>query len=148
MAQFAANKPAIAKSKTAAKKSKAKVKRGVYARTMPVKRTVRAKAMTDPTADMLREAHENVAGLFEIGLVDKQTMSEFDEMCVPKVRELAAPDIKALREELKVSQSVLAVYLNTTKSTISQWEQGDKRPNGIAQRLLNIIRDKGLEVIV
>jgi putative transcriptional regulator len=98
-------------------------------------------------AAMLREAHDNMSGLHKLGLIDKQTMSEFDEMCLPKVDVLGAEEIRELREAQNVSQSVFAAYLNTTKSTVSKWEQGDKKPNGIAQRLLNIIRDKGLTVI-
>ena len=38
--------------------------------------------------------------------------------------------------------------LDTTPSTIAQWEQGKKKPNGIAQRLLNVIEHKGLEVLL
>ncbi len=69
-------------------------------------------------------------------------------MCLPKIKEMTAGDIKALRERLNLSQPVFAMYLNTTKSTVSKWEQGDKKPNGIAQCLLNVIANKGLEVLV
>ena len=139
MAQIAANKPAVAKKKIA-RKSKAAPKK-------VARRKVPARRKNDPSAEMLQAAHENMAGLREIGVIDKQTMAEFDELCLPKVEVLSAKDIKRLRDELKVSQSVFAVYLNTTTSTVSKWEQGDKKPNGIAQRLLNIVRDKGLKVI-
>jgi putative transcriptional regulator len=139
MAQIAVNRPATAKKKVA-RKAKAAPKKAV-------RRRAAARRKNDPSTDMLREAHENMAGLHEIGLIDKQTMAEFDEMCLPKVEVLSAADIRRLRDELKLSQSVFALYLNTTTSTVSKWEQGDKKPNGIAQRLLNIVRDKGLEVI-
>ena len=101
-----------------------------------------------PTSDLLKSAHKTMAGLHRIGLVDKKTMQDFDEMCLPKVKEMTAGDIKALRERLHLSQPVFAMYLNTTKSTVSKWEQGDKKPNGIAQCLLNVIANKGLEVLV
>ena len=42
--------------------------------------------------------------------------------------------IARIRKSVNVSQSVFALYLNTTTSTIRQWEQGDKRPSGIAAR--------------
>jgi len=48
---------------------------------------------------------------------------------------------------LKVSQSVFAFYLNTSTSTVAQWERGDKRPSGIAARLLQIVQKHGLAVI-
>ena len=144
MAQSSIKKPAAAKKKTAAKmKSKPAVKHKVLRR----KAAAGAQAKKDPTAAMLRAAHDNMSGLHKLGLIDKQTMSEFDEMCLPKVDVLVAGEIRELREAQNVSQSVFAAYLNTTKSTVSKWEQGDKKPNGIAQRLLNIIRDKGLSVI-
>ncbi|MEH6580802.1 MAG: DNA-binding transcriptional regulator [Halioglobus sp.] len=100
------------------------------------------------SADILKSVHKNVSGLNRIGLVDKKTLREFDEMCLPKIQLMNGSDIKALRERLNLSQPVFAMYLNTSKSTVSKWEQGDKIPNGIAQRLLNIIDDKGLEVLV
>jgi len=40
---------------------------------------------------------------------------------------------------------VFAAYLNTGKSTVQKWEQGQKRPNGPS--LLNLVAEKGLEVL-
>lgn len=54
--------------------------------------------------------------------------------------------IARIRKSVNVSQSVFALYLNTTTSTIRQWEQGDKRPSGIAARMLQIVEKHGLEV--
>ena len=130
------------------------VKQTARAKTPGVKRpkkSVVRRAATkkdDPTTDMLSSIHKTMAGLRGVGLVDKQTMQDFDDMCLPPVKNLTAADIKALREQLNLSQPVFAKYLNTTKSTVSKWEQGDKKPNGIAQRLLNVISSKGLEVLV
>ena len=51
--------------------------------------------------------------------------------------------IARIRKSVNVSQSVFALYLNTTASTIRQWEQGDKRPSGIAARMLQIVEKHG-----
>lgn len=115
--------------------------------TKPKKGAAEKSALEDSTSDMLKSAHTTMTGLHRIGLVDKKTMQNFDEMCFPKIIEMTASDIKALRERLKLSQPVFAMYLNTSKSTVSKWEQGDKKPNGIAQCLLNVIATKGLEVL-
>jgi putative transcriptional regulator len=40
-----------------------------------------------------------------------------------------------------------AAIMGIGKTTVQQWEQGQKNPSGTAQRLLNIIDRKGLSVI-
>uniref|UniRef100_A0A1I7YH48 HTH cro/C1-type domain-containing protein n=1 Tax=Steinernema glaseri TaxID=37863 RepID=A0A1I7YH48_9BILA len=65
----------------------------------------------------------DLATLQEAGAIDKVTMREFDAICPPPVREFDAVDIKRLREGLKFSQPVFALYLHTTASTIRKWEQ-------------------------
>lgn len=57
-------------------------------------------------------------------------------------KEYLADDIKRLRNNLHCSQNVLAAYLNVSLNTIQAWEQGFRRPNQAALRLLEII-DKG-----
>jgi len=39
------------------------------------------------------------------------------------------------------------VILRVGKTTVQQWEQGQKKPNGSAQRLLDLIDRKGLAVL-
>ncbi len=75
-------------------------------------------------------------------------MREFDELCLPAVKELTPKAIKNIRLREIVSQAVFAKYLNTTLSTIRQWEQGDKHPRGTSLRLLNLIAEKGLEILL
>jgi putative transcriptional regulator len=47
----------------------------------------------------------------------------------------------------KASQAVFAAYLNTSKSTVQKWEQGQKKPNGPSLKLLNLVEKKGLEAL-
>jgi len=51
------------------------------------------------------------------------------------------------KQRLRVSLTVFAVYLGVTKSTVSQWEQGLKKPRGPALRLLDLADRKRLEAI-
>jgi len=91
--------------------------------------------------------HETAAGLFEIGIIDKQTMREFDESCLTPIHEFTPRQIKALREREQVSQTVFAHHLNISKDSISQWERGEKRPAGTSLKLLSLIERKGLASI-
>jgi hypothetical protein len=51
-------------------------------------------------------------------------------------------------EKAHLSQAVFARHLNLTVGHVSQLERGAKRPTGAALVLLNVIRRKGLEVIL
>lgn len=97
---------------------------------------------------ILKVVHESAKGLYDAGVVDVTTMHEFDELCLPPVKEFTANQIKMLRLKEHVSQVVFAKYLNISASTIKQWEQGEKRPSGTSLRLLNLIAVKGLSILV
>ncbi len=98
-------------------------------------------------SDAFEAIHSAASGLHEAGVIDKKTMKDFDETCIEKPPEFGAKDIARLRETFNVSQGVFAIYLNTSLSTVQQWERGDKKPSGIAARLLQIIHKHGLRVI-
>jgi putative transcriptional regulator len=66
---------------------------------------------------------------------------------LPVVEEFDAEQIKQIRLDNKASQGVFAAYLNTSKSTVQKWEQGQKKPNGPSLKLLNLVAKKGLEVL-
>lgn len=133
--------------KKAAVAVKAKAKRKVARKAKPVKVVYEEIGMEDPADEMMAAIHESATGMHAIGLIDKETMREFDESCLPKVTVYVAKEIAALRLDAGVSQAVFAQYLNTTKSTISQWEQAKKKPSSIAQKLLNIVADRGLKAL-
>ncbi len=92
-------------------------------------------------------AHEMATDLYEAGVIDAVTMREYDSLCIPDVIELSPREIKKIRLHEKVSQAIFAKYLNTSTSTIRQWEQGGKHPRGTSLRLLNLIAAKGLEIL-
>lgn len=73
-------------------------------------------------------------------------MREYDTLCVEAAPHFAPDAIARIRKSVNVSQSVFALYLNTTTSTIRQWEQADRKPSGIAARMLQIVEKHGLEV--
>lgn len=56
------------------------------------------------------------------------------ERCIPDV------DVKLLRQELKLTQEDFAVQYGIPTSTVRNWEQGVRKPEGTARILLNLIR--------
>ncbi len=91
--------------------------------------------------------YETATGLYEAGIINKQTMREFDESCLTPIHAFTPQQIRALREREQVSQTVFAHHLNISKDSISQWERGEKRPAGPSLKLLSLIERKGLASI-
>jgi len=96
---------------------------------------------------ILEVIHESASELHDAGVMDTLTLREFDALCLPKIKLLTADQIKRLRVRNKASQGVFAAYLNTSKSTIQKWEQGQKHPNGPSLKLLNLVDRKGLKIL-
>jgi putative transcriptional regulator len=88
--------------------------------------------------DILASLHDLAEGLHAVGALDKKTMR-------PQV---APEDIRALRDQEMISQTVLARHLNVTPGLVSQWERGEKKPSGPSLKLLSLIKHKGLEAII
>ncbi|MBS0591817.1 MAG: DNA-binding transcriptional regulator [Proteobacteria bacterium] len=97
---------------------------------------------------ILDQVYEGASDLHRLGFIDKRRMGEFEVLCKLEVPALSARKIKALRESLHVSQSVLAALLNTSVSTVQKWEIGEKKPGGPSLKLLNLIERKGIEAVV
>jgi putative transcriptional regulator len=97
---------------------------------------------------ILETVHETAKGLYDANIINATTMREFDELCLPKVKELSSRQIKGIRLREKVSQPVFAKFLNITLSTVRQWEQGEKHPRGTSLKLLHLVAEKGLEILL
>jgi putative transcriptional regulator len=96
---------------------------------------------------LLEVAHEMANDLYDAGVIDAVTMREYEAICIPSVKELSPREIKRIRLHEKVSQAIFAKYLNTSTSTVRQWEQGGKHPRGTSLKLLNLVAAKGLAVL-
>jgi putative transcriptional regulator len=91
--------------------------------------------------------HETAQGLHAAGVMDKQTMRKFDEACLTPVRPFTPEEIRARREREGASQAVFARYLNVTTGLISQWERGEKHPQGASLKLLSLVARHGLGTV-
>lgn len=55
-----------------------------------------------------------------------------------RIIEYKKPDVKAIRKKLHVSQSEFALMIGISKSTLQNWEQGRREPEGPARALLHV----------
>lgn len=55
-----------------------------------------------------------------------------------RVFEIKPPEIKNVREKLKVSQNEFALMIGVSVRTLQNWEQGRRKPEGPAKALLRI----------
>ncbi len=84
---------------------------------------------------------ETVQGLVNSGLKTSFTEKELNSLgiIIPEVQ-LTTYQIKEIRENLNLSQTVFAKLLNVSPSSIRQWEQGKRQPTGATQVLLDLLK--------
>jgi putative transcriptional regulator len=105
-------------------------------------------------SDRLNEAILEMAGdQHRLGIMDDETYEKITlRHAGLKNAHTASPisgdEIRALREKAHLSQAVFARYLNLTPGYVSQLERGVKQPSGPALALLDVIRRKGIEVML
>ena len=96
---------------------------------------------------VLNAVHETARDLHTAGFIDKRRMRQYEALCLAPVPDYSSRKIRALRSRYKLSQAVLAAVLNTSLSTVRQWEIGDKHPSGPSLKLLDLLDRKGLEAL-
>jgi putative transcriptional regulator len=109
---------------------------------------------------MTKKANKVVEAILEVaddqlrsGLMDKAehekiTIRNLGPQALCTAESISGEEIRTLRERAHLSQAVFARYLNLTVGYVSQLERGTKQPKRPALTLLNVIRRKGLEVIL
>lgn len=98
-------------------------------------------------SDIAKSVHRGMERLDKLGFVDQVTMRELDASCLVPITEFTPEALKELRKKEKASQAVLAAHLNVATSTVSQWERGERKPEGAALKLLSLVRERGLPYI-
>lgn len=92
--------------------------------------------------DSMKKAIGNtVQELVDSGIKTSFTEKELNALGIqiPKVS-LTTCQIKEIREDLKLSQTVFAQLLNVSPSSIRQWEQGKRQPTGATRVLLDLLK--------
>lgn len=101
------------------------------------------------TKALLETAKDMLDGeIFNDKEYKKITMRHLNKENSPKIDPITSEEIRMLREQAHLSQAVFASYLNLTVGYISQLERGLKEPTGAVLALLNIIRRKGVDVVL
>jgi len=98
-------------------------------------------------SDLSESIHRSAQALYRIGAIDQMTMRDFDQTCLAEIKPVAPKQIRALRQKNRMSQSVFARHLNTSVSTVQKWETGEKRPSGMALKLLSVVEKHGVQVL-
>ena len=93
--------------------------------------------------EMTRDQH--ALGMVSDQELEKTTLRMLGRDALPKVAGLSPSEIVKVREQVGVSQAVLAGYLNVAVNTVSQWERGERRPTGAALKLLHVVKRSGIE---
>jgi len=96
---------------------------------------------------LMASIHETAEGLHSSGIMGKRTMREFDDLCLTPVQPLEPREIRTIRLREGASQAVFARYLNVTTGLVSQWERGEKHPQGASLKLLALVAKNGLQAV-
>ena len=105
------------------------------------------KTKTQAKSRILEAVHGTAADLHSAGFISKRRMREYDALCLAPIPRYSRKKIRALRQRHRISQAVLATVLNTSLSTVRQWEIGAKQPSGPSLKLLDLLDRKGLEAL-
>jgi len=99
--------------------------------------------------DSMREAVlGTIKDLHQSGLVDEETLTRMENLCVPNLKEYSAAAIVQLRRKYHLNQLTFAGHLNISPGTLRQWETGVTKPQGPALKLLNLLERNGLKGIL
>jgi putative transcriptional regulator len=111
--------------------------------------TTEKKKLSRLTKALLETAEDlHTGGLLRENTYKKITKRHLGEKKKPDLAPLSGEDIRTIREQAHMSQSVFADYLNVTVGYVSKLERGTKQPTGAALVLLDVIRRKGIDAIL
>ena len=99
-------------------------------------------------SNILEAVHETASGLHREGFIDQRKMRQYDALCLEPISDYDSAKIRSLRARYKISQAVLASLLNTSTSSVRQWETGSRHPSGPTRKLLHLLEHKGLEALL
>ena len=94
----------------------------------------------------MRNSIQEAIGSATQGLIDSGLGTTFSEkelrelgVKIPEVT-VTATQIRKIRKQTKLSQSVFAKLLNVSSSSVKQWEQGTRSPTGATKVLLDLLK--------
>jgi putative transcriptional regulator len=103
-----------------------------------MKTTVKASPKRVVRRDLFDELSEGIAALAK-SRKGKRTLRTHAIEYKPVPR-MTPKELIRLRESLKLSRALFAVYLRTNVRTLENWEQGRAKPNAQAALLINLVK--------
>jgi len=73
---------------------------------------------------ILDSIHDTASDLHASGFINMKRMRQYDALCLDPIPQFTSDKIRSLRARNKLSQAVFASVLNTSLSTVRQWEGG------------------------
>lgn len=103
-----------------------------------MKTTVKTKSTRAAKRDLFAELGEGMTALAEARQGKRTLRTRVAEYKpAPKV---TPKELIRMREDLKISRALFAVYLRTNVRTLENWEQGRAKPNAQAALLINLVK--------
>lgn len=103
-----------------------------------MKTRAKAKAARAPKRDLFSELSEGVTALAE-ARQGKRTLRTHAVEFKPAPT-VTPKELIRVREDLRISRALFAVYLRTNVRTLENWEQGRAKPNAQAALLINLVK--------
>ena len=103
-----------------------------------MKRLANAKKKRATKRDLFAELTEGVEAL-AASRKGKRTLRTHSVEYKPAPK-VTPQELIRLRERLKMSRALFAVYLRTNVRTLENWEQGRAKPNAQAALLINLVK--------
>lgn len=103
-----------------------------------MKTIVKATPKRAARRDLFDELSEGVVALAEERLGKRTLRSHAIEY--KPAPEVTPKELIRLRESLRISRALFAVYLRTNVRTLENWEQGRAKPNAQAVLLINLVK--------
>ena len=103
-----------------------------------MKAAAKTKRTRAPKRDLFAELSEGMTALAQ-ARQGKRTLRTHAAEFRP-APEVTPRELIRVRQQLRISRALFAVYLRTNVRTIENWEQGRAKPNAQAALLINLVR--------
>ena len=103
-----------------------------------MKRSIKTKPKRSSARDLFAELSEGMEALSD-ARQRKRTLRTHAMEFRPAPT-ITPEELVRVREKLKISRAVFAVYLRTNVRTLENWEQGRAKPNAQAALLINLVK--------
>ena len=103
-----------------------------------MRKSAKAKKQSAAKRDLFAELNEGIEALADAHK-GKRTLRTHSVEYKPAPR-ITPQELIRVRERLKISRALFAVYLRTNVRTLENWEQGRAKPNAQAALLINLVK--------